>query len=147
MTPDEEANLRVVHRLVKAFNDRDRETFDSCYADPIVVHGQHGDVVLSHNEHWASVEETYRVFPDFHASLLGVMARGNRVFQYWVYSGTDDGVGMRGLSPTGNRAKWRAFSDYLFEGGRIVEATQIHDGLEMLLQLGVIDLPGESSSS
>ncbi len=42
---------------------------------------------MTHDEHWASVEETFKIYPDFHAELLGLVAEGDRVFQYWKYSG------------------------------------------------------------
>ena len=95
---------------------------------------------MSHDEHWASVEDTFAVFPDFGAELLGVVAEGDRVFQYWTYSGTHLGS-TPDRGPTGKRAEWRAFSDYRFEDGVIVEATQIHDTYEQFLQLGLIEPP------
>ncbi len=137
----EERNKAVIHTLVDAFNTQDREAFDSCYANPIVINTQHETFTMSHDEHWASVENTFAVFPDFHAELLGLIAEGDRVFQYWTYSGTHLGSTPGGREPTGKRAEWRAFSDYRFEDGVIVEATQIHDTYEQYLQLGLIEPP------
>ncbi len=140
MKTEEERNKVVISRLVNAFNTRNRSEFDECYADPVVINGQHETITLSHDEHWATVEETFRVFPDFKAELLGLVAEGDRVFQYWTYSGTHLGsTGNR--EPTGRQAEWRAFSDYRFEDGVIVEATQIHDTYQQLLQLGLIESP------
>jgi predicted ester cyclase len=73
--------------------------------------------------------------------LLGLVAEGDRVFQYWTYSGTHLGSTEGGRKPTGKRAEWRAFSDYRFEDGVIVEATQLHDTYEQYLQLGLIEAP------
>ena len=97
---------------------------------------------MTHDEHWASVEETFKIYPDFHAELLGLVAEGDRVFQYWTYSGTHLGSVSEYVPPTGKRADWRAFSDYRFAEGVIVEATQIHDTYEQYLQLGLIEPPG-----
>jgi len=58
----------------------------------------------------------------------------------WTYSGTHLGS-TPDREPTGKRAEWRAFSDYRFEDGVIVEATQIHDTYEQFLQLGLIEPP------
>ena len=136
-----ESNKKVIHRLVEAFNKKDRVAFDSCYADPIVIHTQHSDVTMTHDEHWASVEDTFTVYPDFHAELMGPIAEGDRVFQYWTYSGTHLGSTTGGIAPTGKKAEWRAFSDYRLEDGVIVEATQIHDTYEQYLQLGLVEPP------
>ncbi len=136
----EEQNKSVIHKLVDAFNNKDREAFDSCYADPIVINTQHESFTMSHDEHWQSVEDTFAVFPDFEAELLGVVAEGDRVFQYWTYSGTHLGS-TSDREATGKRAEWRAFSDYRFEDGVIAEATQLHDTYEQFLQLGLIEPP------
>jgi predicted ester cyclase len=71
-----------------------------------------------------------------------MVAEGDLVFQYGTYSGTHLGKGSRGVEPTGRRAEWRAFSDSRLEGGKIVEASQIHDALTMYLRLGLIELAG-----
>jgi hypothetical protein len=42
---------------------------------------------------------------------------------------------------TGKRAEWRGFSDYRFDDGVIVEATQIHDTDQQFLQLGLSEPP------
>lgn len=135
----EAQNKAVIHKLVEAFNNRDREAFDSCYADPIVINTQHETFTMSHDDHWKSVEDTFEIFPDFRSELLGLIAEGDRVFQYWTYSGTHLGTSPGGREPTGRRAVWRAFSDYRFEDGVIVEATQIHDRYEQYVQLGIIE--------
>ena len=138
----EERNKAVIYKLVEAFNSQDREAFDSCYADPIMINTQHESFTMSHDEHWASVEDTFTIFPDFRSDLLGRIAEGDRVFQYWTYSGTHLGAKPDGREPTGKRAEWRAFSDYRFQDAVIVEATHIHDTYEQYLQLGIIESPG-----
>lgn len=138
----EEQNKAVIHRLIQAYNERDREVFDASYADPVVVRGQDGDRELTHEEHWAEVQAVWRVFPDHEATLIRMIAEGDRVFLYWTYSGTHLGKGSRGIEPTGRRAEWRAFSDYRLEDGKIVEGSQVHDTLTMYLKLGLIELPG-----
>ncbi len=35
---------------------------------------------MTHDEHWASVEESFKIYPDFHAELLGLVAEGDREF-------------------------------------------------------------------
>jgi len=134
-------NKAVIYKLVEAFNNKDRAALDSCYANPIVINTQHESFSLSHDEHWKDIEGTFEIFPDFHAELLGLVAEGDRVFQYWMYSGTHLGSGSGEREPTGKHAEWRAFSDYRFEDGKIVEATQIHETYEQYLQLGLINPP------
>lgn len=137
----EEENKAVVHQLMEAFNSRDREAFDACYAEEIVVHGRRGDRTLDHDAHWAEVQSIFQTFPDRKEKLLGMAAEDDHVFIYWTNTATHLGKSESGIEPTGKQAEWWGFSDYRFEDGKIVEAWQIHDSLDLYLQLGLVELP------
>lgn len=47
----EERNKDVIYRLVEGLKTMDWSAFDACYANPIVIHTQHEDGTVSHDEH------------------------------------------------------------------------------------------------
>ncbi len=47
----EERNKDVIYRLFEGLKTMDRSAFDACYANPIVIHTQHEDGTVSHDEH------------------------------------------------------------------------------------------------
>jgi len=136
-----EENKKVVAQIVEAYNNRDRDGCDASFADPLVAHAGDGDLVMTHDQHWEEWEKAYATFPDHEATILGMIAEDDHVYLYWTYSGTHLGKDWRGVEPTGKYAEWRAFVDYRLEDGKVVEAWEIHDNLEMYLQLGVVELP------
>lgn len=140
----EEKNKAVIRQLMAAFNGRDREAFDACYADEIVVHSRAGDHTYNHEEHWEQVQGLFKVFPDWHETVLRMVAEGDHVLLYWNTTATHLGRGQQGIEPTGKKAGFRGFSDYRLEDGKVVEAWQIYDMLDLYRQLGLVELPGGS---
>ena len=135
----QEANMAAIRRLSEAWNNLDRGTFAASYAQPIVLHRAHGDytVFYGDDETWAEIVESFEVFPDHHVELLGMMADGDHVFVYFEYSGTDSGIGLDGRPPTGKKMAHRGFVDYRLKDGVVVEATSIHEAIDMYRGLGI----------
>ena len=143
MSTNLETNKETIRRLTESFNALDRETFDTCYAEHIVVHSSRGkDRTMDHNAHWKEVLGMFRVYPDLNAKIENMVAEDDRVFVRWTYAGTHEGRTETGLfDPTGKRAAWAAWCEYRLEGGRVVEAWNIADSLYRLEQLGLVELP------
>lgn len=136
----------VMHQLVEAFNERDRERFDACYGPEIVVHASSGETrTMNQDEHWDEVLGMFKVFPNLHARIDGMLSDGDRLFLRGAYTGTHEGSsGRSNLEPTGRTATWAWWCEYRFEGGRIVEAWNIYDDVSQLQQLGLWRPPGPS---
>lgn len=139
MTSAEE-NKAVVRRATDAWNDRDREAFDACYADEVVAHGHGGTRRMDHDEHSEEVQGTFEVVPDLSATIEAMIAEGDRVFVRWTYAGTPRGE-IRGVEPNGERVEWASWKDYRFEDGRIAEAWGLSDRLHLYDSIGLIDVP------
>lgn len=135
-TPEE--NAATVRRLAGFFEDRDREGFDSCYADSIDVHGPNGTRTMTHDEHWEEAMEMFEAVPDLSATIENLAADGNHVFYRSTYSGTHQNE-INGASPTGELLEWSHWSDYRFEDGVIVEAWQLSDRYGLYEQLGLLE--------
>ncbi len=74
------------------------------------------------------------------------MSIGDRVVVRWHYSGTHKGP-LEGIQPTGRRATGPGISLLRFQGDRIQESFVTWDALGMMQQLGVVTLPGKSTSA
>lgn len=140
-----EENKAAIQRLTDAFNERDRETFDTCYAERIVVHGADQDWTPTHDEHWEQVLGIFEAFPDLQATTQAMIAEGDEVFVRWIYAGTHQGA-VRGVAPTGRRVEWQAWSHYRLEDGRVVEAWQLSDILHLYDALGIVEVPPRTSA-
>lgn len=138
MTPEE--NKEIVHRATDAFNELDRESFDPCYADEVVVHGRRDERRMDHDEHWEEVLSMFEVVPDLHATTEAMIAEDDRVFVRWTYAGTP-AAEIRGVEPSGERVEWAKWSEYRLEDGAIAEAWQLSDRLHLYDTIGVIEVP------
>ncbi len=135
-----DAATDVVERLVEAFHARDREAFDACYADPIVVHASSGESrTMSLDEHWDEVEAMFASFPDLHARIDHLVSGDGHVFLRGSYTATYEGA--RYPSAAGRRATWAWWCDYRIQAGRVVEAWNCYDELALYQQLGLWEEP------
>lgn len=63
----EAANKEVIERLTESFTNLDREVFDPCYADGIVVRTKNDDLGLDHDTQWSDVLGIFESFPNLEA--------------------------------------------------------------------------------
>lgn len=122
----ERDHRQTLHRMTRAFNERDRETWCAAFADPCVFH--HGDEPRerSHDAHWDSLRTHFDVFPDLTSTLESAIVEGDRAFARWTYTGTHLGTSTSGIEPTGKRIDFgTVFAEYRFEDGVIAEAWEV----------------------
>ena len=79
-------------------------------------------------------------FPDGKVTLEEIEFHGDRSFGRWVFEGTNTGPGD--FPPTGRHVSVSGVSHGRYRDGKLVEELVYFDGLEMLGQLGLVDLPG-----
>jgi hypothetical protein len=130
LTSPEEADdsKALIHRLVEIVNARDLDSIGEVASGPIAREARRwvGPFVAS--------------FPDFHMTVVDVIAEGDKVVGYFKCSGTQEGE-WRGVPATGRR-----FEDvdeiYIFrvEGGKLASAIAVvEDNLTRMRQLGIED--------
>lgn len=137
-TPAE--NKATVLRATEAFNERDRELFDACYAEEVVAYGIGDERRMDHDEHWEEVLGMFEVISDLHATTESMIAEDDRVVVRWTYTGTPEGE-IRGVEPNGERVEWASWKDYRLEDGEIVEGWGLMDRLQLYETIGIVDVP------
>lgn len=85
---------------------------------------------------------TFRTaFPDIAYTLEDEIAEGDLVVQRVTSSATMKGAFM-GMPPTGKRATWTEIHTVRFKDGKVVEHWANIDQAGMMMQLGLMSMPG-----
>lgn len=85
-------------------------------------------------------------FPDFHSTLLDLMAEGDKVFALIRSTGTHQRAFV-GVPPTGRRFVIDEMHLMRFREGKLIEHWGIPDFFAMLEQLGLISAPWAATAS
>ena len=80
-----------------------------------------------------------------HLSVRDVVAAGDKVVVRFTNSGTQTGPFL-GAAPTGRHAEWLGIGIYTVTDGKISEGWFGEDILGMLIQLGLVNLPGAATA-
>jgi len=119
--------------------------------DPSVVDALHSPGFVDHDPGGRSpdnagfkqgIAHLYDAFPDLHAQvedLLVDVAEG-AVAVRWSATGTHSGVYL-GAQPSGRRVSFKGIEIIRIRAGRITERWGEWDGIDLLVQLGLVSLP------
>ena len=89
--------------------------------------------------------ETRTAFPDLQLALDELIAEGDKVVVRWTMRGTHLGEMRGGIAPTGKPFAVTGTTTNRVEGGQIAEAWGNIDLLGLMLQLGLVSPPGQTS--
>jgi len=101
--------------------------------------------------------ELWRAFPDWHETILDMVAEGDKVWLFGEVTATHKGEWLSFLpyikkrarvAPTGKKIKFSYIGIYRIVDGKIVERLSIHAILEFYKDIGVIkynELPDDVS--
>lgn len=81
-------------------------------------------------------------FPDATATTDDLVAEGDRVVERYTLTGTNTGPFM-GMPATGKPIRTGSIAIYRLANGKIVEHWGEHDGLGVMMQLGLMPAPGQ----
>jgi predicted ester cyclase len=118
------------------------QAIDQLWADDLAWHGGSlGDVhgLPALKAHIAA--SASGAFTGMHLTVKDIVAAGNKVAVRFTNSGTQTGPFL-GAPPSGKHAEWLGIGIYTVTGGKISEGWFGEDILGMLLQLGIVNLPG-----
>lgn len=146
-----EENKALVHRLYdEGINRHDAAAAAAFYAADAKNHGR----VVGRAGMQAVFEALFSAFPDFNYRIEEITAEGDRVVCKVTMRGTHLGQptlpeafsGMlNGIAPTGKRVQVLHFHSFRIDRGRFSEHAAVRDDLGMLLQLGLLQRPGQIS--
>jgi len=75
--------------------------------------------------------------PDMRATIVDLVAEGEKVAVAWTVEGTHRGV-LLGIAATGRYVRLSGMALYRLAGGKITEASEEFDKLNLMQQLGVL---------
>ena len=135
-----EDNKQVVLDCWAVANSHDPAGFDRYYAEDVVYYGNDGEVRGRENVK-AYLGGFMTALPDLKLTIEDIFGEGDRVFSRARLQGTNTGE-FNGMPPTGKSIDLRWVMNVArVEGGKIVEEWEICDQLELLRQLGLIEVP------
>ena len=137
-----EANKELVRRFTEVVNAADWNALDDLLTEDFRRHSQAtaGPPVNSREEFKALQRSFLASMPDQHIEGEMLIAEGDMVAAYAVYSGTHTGP-MGDFPITGKRAESKFMAIFRIEEGRIAELWVEWDNLAMLSQLGLFPPP------
>ncbi|MFQ6105399.1 MAG: ester cyclase [Candidatus Glassbacteria bacterium] len=132
-----EKNKEVIRQLIEAINTRNYDLLDEIVAPDFVRHCQATpDVhVKSRDELKQFLQQDLEVFPDSRISMEMIIAEGDMIAGYFMFSGTQEGA-IGPFPATGKKAEVKYLSILRLEAGKIAEMWVEWDNLAILSQLG-----------
>jgi len=85
-------------------------------------------------------------YPDLHMTIEAIVVEGDTVAVRILSEGTNLGPLNEVVPPTGKRFAARQSRWFRIQDGKLAEHWATREDLEAMLQLGVVQPPGESSS-
>lgn len=124
----------------EVWSNGNASAIDEMMASNVIVRGLGSD--LHGPAAFKQFHVMYRTaFPDVRLHVDEVVAEGDLVAARWSGSGTHRGDSL-GFMSTGRTAQFAGMTIARIQGGKIVEGWNNFDQLGMLMQLGVVTLPG-----
>lgn len=78
-------------------------------------------------------------FPDCKITIDEIFFQSDRSFSRWTFEGTNTGPGN--FPPTGKAVKFSGASFSRIQEGKLTEEIVYYDALDMMVQLGLVELP------
>lgn len=136
-------NRETVRGVETAVNQQDDELLEEIFAADLSHHFHGGrETYGGLDEFRAYLREFHGAFPDGTISIEQVVAEGDLVAVRYTGSGTHEGAFM-GVPPTGEEVALSGMRIARLEDGKITEVWGQRDDLGLLVQLGVVDSPGD----
>lgn len=128
------------------YHQQNLDAIDEYYSPNLVDHHLPPGYPSGNDGKRRLVGELLKAFPDFHITLEDLIVEkepdggADKIVERFTISGTHHGE-YRGIPATGNRFETHGMSICRFVDGMQVEHWAVVDELDMLQQLGVIDVP------
>ncbi len=132
----------IIDALLAAWNEGDYDGLDAVVDQSAVRRSPAS--VGSDADGLAELKDVIRTFrtqfPDARVDIDEIQFVGDRSYARWTFTGTNTGPGD--FPATGKPVSIQGASHARYAGGKLTEELVFFDGMEMLGQLGLVDLPG-----
>ena len=138
---DNSVGEQILELLNEVYNRKLINRICDFYADNAVVHSICNQDQIGHDEIQGAIVSLLSSFPNARMIVDRVTCNDNadgswHVSARWRLRGLHEGIGMYGI-PTGKPVEIMGITQYRFENGKIVEAWEIYDGLDVMRQLSL----------
>jgi steroid delta-isomerase-like uncharacterized protein len=140
MTTQEAHNKALIHEFADRINARDLEGALTHFGPNHVEHAVMPGMPSGIEAVRAFFSMLFAGFPDARATILDMIAEGDKVVQRASTEGTHTGSFL-GIPPTGKHAKWSLIDIYRIADGKIVEHWVETDQMSLMQQLGLVPPP------
>jgi predicted ester cyclase len=141
-----EENKSVVQRyFAGAYTDQGEDLVDELLAPAYVGHFPPNPDVVGREAVKQFNRETRTAFPDLELTVDELIGEGGKVVVRWTMRGTHLGEMRGGIAPTGKPFAVTGTTTNRVGGGRIAEAWGNIDLLSLMLQLGLVTPPGQTT--
>jgi steroid delta-isomerase-like uncharacterized protein len=135
-------NKAIVSRYYdEVLNQRKVDVLDEIAAEDYVEHDPFPGQGNGRADLKARVAALHNGFNPLRFTVEDLIAEGDKVVARWTNAGTHSG-GFMGIPPTSMPFAITGIDIHIVRNGRLAEHWHVVDQLAMLLQLGVITLPG-----
>jgi len=125
-----EENKALIHRFYELYNQQELdacdEIMDAYTEDYTREHNRRLDIML------------FKAFPDLKATILDMIAEGDRVAYVRVLTGTHTGEPFRGIPATGKKVEMKGALFARIAENKIVEGSIVSDPSGLWQSLGVL---------
>ena len=136
-----EENKIIVRRYREIHNNNKLDELDAIVAADIISHsslpGLPPGLAGGKMAHMGAM----KAFEGLHTDTNDLVAEGDKVVEYFTTTGKHTGDFL-GIPPTGRPINVQGMSIFRLAGGKIVEHWGVNDGFALLVQLGVVPMPG-----
>ncbi|WP_158056954.1 ester cyclase [Halorussus halophilus] len=138
-TSSTEENKRIVRQATEAFNEQNFDSMAEVFAEDVIDHTPMGETRGRQAVRELS-EHLHSAFSDFTVSIEELVAEGDTVALRGKEHGTHEGEFM-GIDPTGRQVEHELMEFARIEDGTVVERWVQPDMIDLMQQLGAVELP------
>lgn len=136
-----EQNKNLIRRFFdELWNSWNFAKADELLAPDITFQGTLGSQIKGRDAFRAYMRKVQAAFPDFHNTILEMMAENDRVVARTFYRGTHRGE-IFGVAPTGKAISYAGAAFFRIADGQMIEGWVLGDLLSVLRQLDAGSLP------
>jgi predicted ester cyclase len=141
-----EQNKAIVRRYREIYNSSNLDTLEEVLAADFIAHNLLPGLPPGIESAKLVHQVTMATWPDQYVTTEDLIAEGDRVVERWTQTQTHTGAPVFGApANTGKKLRVTGISIYRIANGKIVEHWAESDLYGVMVQLGLIPVPGQAA--